>query len=306
MNKFVWILLVLCGLYGRSDAIIIFLNGTGSAGKTSIAKELNKILPFHYEVVTLDEIIWQQLIAKARELRYLSHDLSDQQAKSKLEKFDRATMDKLWIRADIDATLLYKKIREKSLAGTHVLVDTVMKSQDEVQSCLQQLHDLDVCFVLVYCPLTHLPFRVQQRNSSGVQGEKRLLRWAVQEFVSMYRACQGSDEQCIDVIQKNQIDHVIDQVRAEFNTIAMQEHGGVSDEVVEQAQSWCQKSTTDFAHQLALDHHEQCDLTPALRYDFVINTSLLTPAQCAQQINTYLRTNSRHRAMKINYEAKTH
>lgn len=272
--------------------VIIFLNGTSSAGKTAVARELESELGFSCEKITFDDVIWDQLIKKACELHYLPEDISRDRAQKILESFERHTMDDLWRQTQVDVRSLYTLVRERAATGKHILVDAVIKHTDEIHACLRELRDFMVYVVLVYCPITLLPARVEQRNISGVQGEKRLVRWAAQEFVTMYQATENNDRACIELVEKKQIYDFLQAVRDEFSTIALQEAKQVTPEVLAAADEWHAAATADFTKRFFLQSaHDKIFLKPTVAYDVVINTGIYSPREGAEQIKKYLKEN---------------
>jgi len=131
---------------------IIFLNGVSSAGKTTLAKALQKKLsePFYL----------------------LANDM-----------FCDMASEKFW---DINATEtcdralkgLYHTIKTFSDIGINVIVDDVLLNEgyDRLGECLGLLHDYNVLFVHVVCSsLEELRRREKQRGDRGIgQGESQL------------------------------------------------------------------------------------------------------------------------------------
>lgn len=255
-------------------AVIILLNGTGSAGKTSIACVLDNLVPGVFERISLDKIIWQKLISTAVNFGYLDANLGLEQSKQSIERLPRSRVNFLWTHSKIDPSAVFKQAREQALVGKSVIIDTVMKNHDEIKACLSLLSGLNVCMVLVYCPLDLLAKRVALRNQLIVNGEKRLLRWAVDEFFLMYQIDFNQSQEPIDTMKHSQIESTVLEVKKEFLSLTQNESDVQSGLMANHMQSWVNEKFSFIENKFALNSNYLRFLFPCLTYDFVINTGL--------------------------------
>src|SRR3990170_1387452 len=110
--------------------IIIILNGTGSAGKTSLACALDMLVPGMFEIISFDKVVWRQLISTAQRLGFVSNTMLVEEAKQHIEQLPRSTVDFIWMQSNIDATIVFKQAQERSQEGKNVIIDTIIKNSD--------------------------------------------------------------------------------------------------------------------------------------------------------------------------------
>ena len=127
--------------YGR----VIFLNGTSSSGKSTIAKELQQLLPAPYLHVALDGYLSQ-----------LPH------------VYFRANPDQFVPALPRLMAGFYAACAAIARAGNHIIVDTVLQEPAWREPCAAALADLSVAFVGVRCPLAVLEQREQARGDRRV------------------------------------------------------------------------------------------------------------------------------------------
>lgn len=122
--------------------MIIFLNGTSSSGKSSIAAELLRVLDMPYFHLSVDAI--GALRAVERTLELDGPELADVLRRTRAG-FHRA-------------------VAGMAQAGNDVVVDHVLSEPWRLQDCLEVLEGLDVVFVGVRCPLAELERREAARG----------------------------------------------------------------------------------------------------------------------------------------------
>jgi len=126
---------------------IIWLNGVSSSGKSSLTKELQKILPEPYFCIGQDT--FTDIIAPC-ESGY----------------FNGIDSDTLWYMA-VDA--MYHAIKTYSDMGLNVIVDHVVLNQDDgkeqnlFDSCINELKNYPITSVKVMCSLVELKRREVSR-----------------------------------------------------------------------------------------------------------------------------------------------
>ncbi len=119
---------------------IIFLNGTSSSGKTTIAKALQKVMSKAYLYVSVDNYL---------------HQLPD----AFLE-------DKDWISQALPSLLAGFNNSSAAMAhaGNNVIIDQVLQESSWMEPCVQAFEGLDVVFIGVRCPLDVLEAREKARG----------------------------------------------------------------------------------------------------------------------------------------------
>lgn len=135
----------------------ILLNGTSSSGKTSIAKELEKLLP-SYTYFALDDCAMEWEKKNAERLRRLNRRISRLgKAHPKLRKtLDEITMEVVFG--------YHSSIAQGMDKGTNYILDHVLWWQSVIGSCVAKLAPYDIVLVGVHCPLRTLKRREEARG----------------------------------------------------------------------------------------------------------------------------------------------
>lgn len=135
---------------------IIVLNGTSSAGKTSLAKALMAQAGDAYCYLSLDEFRQQIQQAYLRMFPFL-------------ENMSAETINiGLGIVAAPQITLLHTTIKALSAMGHQVIVDHVLFSKALQEECKRILEGCPVIWVGVYCPLHELERREKERGDRKI------------------------------------------------------------------------------------------------------------------------------------------
>jgi chloramphenicol 3-O phosphotransferase len=119
--------------------LIVFLNGTSSSGKSSIARELLRIL---------DESFFHMPVDAFHAMRS-DRDIPDEH-----------------LQAEIDRTAMgfHRAVAGMSAAGNHVVVDHVLSQRWRLLDCLDVFTAENVVLVGVHCPLPELERRERIRG----------------------------------------------------------------------------------------------------------------------------------------------
>ena len=121
---------------------IIFLNGTSSSGKTSIAKALQQVLDEPYLHFGVDDFI--MMLPD----RYFCDDKQEELS--------------MLIPQAISGT--HRCIAASASAGNNIVVDHVLEQRPWLEECVDTLTDFSVLFVGIRCPLEELERRERGRN----------------------------------------------------------------------------------------------------------------------------------------------
>lgn len=122
---------------------IIFLNGTSSSGKTTIAKELQQILEEPYLLVSIDNFI--SMLPQ----KYLNGE-------------DPKTLNKAILNI---IPGMHHSISALASSGNNIIVDHVLQERQWLKECVNALSDFQVLFVGVRCPLEELEQREHKRGN---------------------------------------------------------------------------------------------------------------------------------------------
>ena len=154
---------------------IIYLNGVSSSGKTTLARELQKILPEPYLYLGIDLFIY--MLPE----RYWNED----PAGFTLEKSDRGTEVKSGPVARKLGQSMQDTIGMLARSGHNLIVDDVILDRANLEACLETLANFQYLFVKVDCPLEVAEQRERERGDR----ESGLARFQY----AMVQAIQGYD-----------------------------------------------------------------------------------------------------------------
>ena len=185
----VFIFTIVLSPFLNSQGTVILLNGTSSAGKSSIMKELPEILDGFWQPVEADAFA---VIARKNFIDYLKEkfgvettleELNDTYiALNKEGRITEREVDAFFDKQDVLGQM-FEKIRTDIQEEKNVIIDTVIGEgiDDEdpdnadyaFKTYFDALHTFNVAFILVYCPFAALIERVEMRNQAGVYEERR-------------------------------------------------------------------------------------------------------------------------------------
>jgi chloramphenicol 3-O phosphotransferase len=128
---------------------VIFLNGTSSSGKTTIAKALQNKLPEPYMYVSIDGFfsLYPERIL----------DPSNQEEADILVRLFPAVV-----------TGFHKSVAALARSGNNIIVDHVLQEDGWLKECVENWAGLDVLFVGVKCPLEITEQREKDRSDRKV------------------------------------------------------------------------------------------------------------------------------------------
>jgi len=162
---------------------------------------------------------------------------------------------------------MYQEIRATALTGQNVVVDSLTHLGDNVDclSSLSELKDLNVMFVLVYCPWKNLVERIEQRNKSADKKNRRELDWALSNFAHYFDASAHHHPHAIDAIQGDYVKEVV----AVYAHPQYKKRGlKIMNETKKASLQLFKTGGTQYIY-------------PRLAYDLIINTKEYNPTQAA-------------------------
>lgn len=231
--KVFFVSLLLClyvGLgWGTQPGVLVFLNGTSSAGKSSVARALmarvnEKVTsPFLYESLddfnTRKESAFQ---AEQDEQDDADDDMEDvdderdQQVDSGFggsEKVSQKDNDD-----DDDSQVDYLEyLKERVESGSNIIGDTVLRDKDDMRDYQKIFAGYPrMIFALVFCPLRKISQRVDARNRSGNKDEERSLYQAVWQFAHMFKVTPKRTSRTIDSYTRKDLSAVFRILKKEM------------------------------------------------------------------------------------------
>lgn len=128
---------------------IIFLNGTSSSGKTTLAKALQEKLSDPYMYISIDDFFHMYPD------RFLSP--TDRKGVQVLKKLVPAVLSGL-----------HRSVAALAQSGNNVLVDHLLQEEGLLQECVEYWAGIDVLFVGVKCPLEIAEQRERERGDRNI------------------------------------------------------------------------------------------------------------------------------------------
>jgi len=177
---------------------IIFVTGSCSSGKSSMAKIVAQKL--NAKIFAFDEYVMPIVLKKFVKKHYGSFlaffinglvmrnfftavNLLSEKRKYALQKdFYEDLKQGLAIEP---TSRMYREVKKVALQGQNVVVESPLYLWEgaDCLSSLPELNDMDVTYVLAYCPWDDLVSRIKQRNSSKNKKMHRELDWALINFM---------------------------------------------------------------------------------------------------------------------------
>lgn len=151
---------------------IVLLNGTSSAGKSSLAEVMVKESKTKYEVISFDEF-------------RRSYEANHRLTRWGFKEYNGVMVS------------LYRHVKEQSEAGKNVIVDTVEFDRYYDKYC-DILNCSNVIKAIVYCPPQDILKRIDRRNNSGIPFNRRPVLLAFQQFLEMYKPQSSPDELVVE------------------------------------------------------------------------------------------------------------
>lgn len=251
----------------QAQGTIVIINGTSSAGKTSITKELQKIYGDSYVFVNADNFY---------DIYTVEHPTQKPESLYMCESFN--------------ALLLH--VKQLSLNGKNVFAD-IVQSDDQYEHDFSILKCDKLVKILVYCPLDVIVEHVEKRNTSGDKKEKRTISQAVAQFKDIYKIQESAADMIIDYIPTSRINRALQVAMQEINQyikteIYLDSPWKLTQKEAEQERGKWKLFANQFIEQFQLDTHEKIALAPKHSWDLVLNTKISSSAECADAIKKYL------------------
>ncbi len=268
---------------------IIFVTGSCSAGKSSMAKIIAQKL--NAKSFAFDEYVMPLILKKFITKHYgkflaffisglvmrnfftAVNFLSD---KSKY-KFQKKFYDDLKGGMAIEPTLkMYREVKKLAMQGQNVVIESPIHLWDGVDfvSCLSEFDEMDITYVLAHCPWNSLMDRIKQRNLSKNKKTHRELDWVVINY--MY---------CFDISPDYNGERFLEYVNG----------GDVHKIIREYSQPkykkkhMCLLSETQHVALKAFPKNIGYYVYPRFDYDIIINTKTHNPEQGAQAVLDYIK-----------------
>jgi chloramphenicol 3-O-phosphotransferase len=267
------ILLTLPVLARDLPPVLLLLNGTGSAGKSSIGRALQKEL--RHSIFLSEErlvlaayldILREKHLQPARAL----HDIPELMSyRASLPARSQAGLKQAF-RKRGQEFIRQETRRQVDLAARQgydfILIDDTLWKPEQVQQWQRLALGYRAFHVVVYCPLSSLLEHVKTRNQSIYRFEHRDLALPLEMYFSMYPATNATNP--IDFLEREQVARDLQECSVYQQSLTGQ--------------------PADFSFYLQTS--PTLKIAPFFEYDMAVNTGRNSPEECVRQICAELRS----------------
>ena len=220
MNRFIALFYFLClNAFTCSTGSVIVLNGTPSAGKSSISHCLEHMLPTSSAFLSIDNYAWKLLMQEALRLEFITEEMTLG------EKYTIITNNHSAIAPHSRPLMpnaiqqMYDDCKELALNSQLVVLDTILyiMAPTEIEYFCKQMSNLNVLSVLVYCSPKVVAQHLVERNNNAtcIQQHRRAIL-TMQYFCQLYQT--ASAENAIDILTQQSVDEAIDIIKQHLLT----------------------------------------------------------------------------------------
>lgn len=256
---------------------IIVLNGTTTAGKSTIAAKIKERLErqsFFVEVLAIDNFMvpkvqWALGINRLNPFNCFVPNI-DIITSSEIETMGKESQIELCLAA-----------RAACGQGKIVIIDAPIYRPDQVDFYKKSLAGFKTTWALVYCPLLSLVNGIIGRNQKSGLSDRRSLLQGLYQFSCMYR---GNGEIILDSLSQENLRNICDEAQ-EQHTIE-QDH--TFDFLKSVQKAICPFSFDDIRQSLSknllLNDNVATEICPVVQHDCIVNTAIFDSNVCAQTI----------------------
>lgn len=230
---------------------LIVVDGTSSAGKTTIVNYVKPLLGDACMYIAVDDFINEVFLEQ-----YVAPVSKEKFIKRIFHQYDK----------------MYDYVRTIVSCGKSVVLDTVLVGLEGLDSeiySLNKLRGLPTLFVLVYCPLPVLVARIKKRNHDAVSQkrpqDKRPLFLAVKQISEIFCA---SNIKSIDTLSRHDVLEACNEARRELGN--------------NEAEFVAFKKYV-LSH-LSLDTKKSIFIAPRLHYNYILNSEESSPTENAHKL----------------------
>ena len=276
------LLLVLCALAHakKPPGVLLLLDGTGSAGKSSIGRELQSSLKqavfLNEEMLVFNaynDLLRKHKLQPPKPLHNIGEMIRYRQtlpgaAQAVLKQEFKLTSD-AYIQRDT------RRLIRQSMGQGHpiIILDNTLWKPELVQKWHEETRGYNTLHVLVYCPLNNLLEHIQKRNRAPQSYEHRDLSLPLEMYFSMYTPAPRG----IDTLERSKVKRDLRACFAYQKTLT----GRTPPDSLQQT----------YLHRFHLDVQGKVQIAPFFAYDLVVNTGTSSPRACAAQIQSRLFAN---------------
>lgn len=304
------------------SAWIIVLNGTSCTGKTTLARNLQKITQTQVEVLQIDteaDLLFKEAF-EARGYHHdgttCLHDWFDSLPEEVQREVANKNKEQTWITLQ---KRLIAKAQKFDLAGINVIIDTGLKDKTDYKLFSTELPSKHTYFVLLYASVRQLLKHLVARNASGESNEKRNpLEPFYQYFFLLAEQCEVTSPEKLDILTKEDFEFLFEQLEVLIKDVSESDDYWISTKDFTKLKSIIEHkffhtcwSYTPYFFKNSMPWYwiktwlpcycggrNAIGIKPQVSlHDFVINTGTSNPIECAKILSEWL-------AAKLNEQLK--
>jgi chloramphenicol 3-O-phosphotransferase len=263
------------GVIAHTTNNIIILNGTSSAGKSSIKEELSKILGQQWASFSIDNYVVQEFKRLYPAASSYPDSIDEAQIDKDITKFQSTQVGKyLCGKEPLDKMI--QDTKTVLARGKNVIIDITLYGE-KFDYLLENLQSYNIKLVMIYCSPTRILDRVECRNQEArtkrTSLEKKLshrtVTRAIRGFAALYQPTNVENH--LGKITRKDLATILDRAVQDFY---MADIG--------------KATPSDFAQAIAANFgfqdNDSVGITPIRLHDIVVNNSNDTPVGVAQKI----------------------
>jgi deoxyadenosine/deoxycytidine kinase len=269
---------------------IIFITGSCSSGKTSMARILSQKLDA--QMFAFDEYVMPLILKKFITKHYgkfLAFFISglvmrnffttiNFLSEKRKYAFQKMFLDDLQNGLAVEPTSkMYREVKNTALQGKNVVVESPLYLWGGVNflSSLNELEGTDVTYVLAYCPWDNLIDRIKQRNSSKNKKIHRELDWVLGNYMHTFEASADyRDDNFLEYLSGDNVHNIITEYAKPGYK---KKHLKLLNETRQIAYEKFSQNTGYYIY-------------PRFKHSIVVNTKTYNPEQGAFVVLEHLRT----------------
>lgn len=257
----------------------MLLNGTGSAGKSSIGRELDQTLEnavfLSEEVLVFNaytHLLQQHQLQPPTPLKDIG-DLMDYRRTLPAEQEAALRRDFRQYGDDLIRQDLRRLVQLYMGQDKDIVIDNSMWTAEQIEEWQDATRGFPTLNVVVYCSLKVLLEHIQTRNLSPLTYEHRDVVLPLEMYFSIYRR-----------VEEGAVDH-LDRVSVEWDLERALAYKRQRDPNWENDDAGL---IEDYLARLELHENESVKIAPFFAYDLCVNTGTQSPPECAAVIKLLL------------------
>ncbi len=255
----------------QSIGTVIVLHGTGSSGKTSISKFLQKKLQ-NCISISIDDFFWPALIENGIKRKLIKKSMTRE------EQMHVVIDHRALLSSDLQISKTFKDLYEEVqlLAQEHsfVILDVVFANKSEYYHFCEAMKDIPFFSVLVYCSPIKLAEHVIHRNTYEKIQENRDIFSHMKNFLKFYKKSNDPDT-ILDTISQQEVFKALEIVTA----YAKQAH--IKRSLTKEKMKMLHER---FEQKFFNKNNAKVSIKYLFEYDIMVNTGKMSSMQCVDLI----------------------